>query len=960
MKKLIFCFSLICTGLLASCIDKNEEVDEDSLPSWLGSSIYDELETRSSGQLEGTFSTYLRLIDDLGYTETLSRTGSKTVFPANDEAFERFFSSDNEFGVTSYDELSVSQKKMLLYYSMLDNAILTSGLDNVNTGSSISDGGAIKHATTLSVIDTVANVTNPTELYPNNSYWRGFTSLYTVNDATTPMLPHFTREYFLSNDITTVGEESDFSILMGEEYDGTSTYVLRNKIVNADVTCQNGYIHQVEDVVVPPGNLAQMLKRRDDVTIISRMLDRFAYPYYDQSTTQDYNDWAMQNNEQSIDQIYDVRYLSSTTGATDDTNSGAASDEKLTFNPGWNAYSSSTTSTSSEAAIMSYAAMLVPDDDAMKEYFLNGAGAAIIQENAVDDVITEDNIMENIDSIPRNLVASILNNLMKTSFATTVPSKFATVTNDVYELMGLTIDDVKKKDDGSYDIGIANNAVAYYLNTVMAPVTLSAVSGVARIKNNMRVMRWAITDESTNNLLMLDYYAYLQAIDGRFGLFLPSDAAFDASDFYYLDVATLGRANTSTSDCTEAIHYYYTTTTTIVNNVETEVSSLNASRWRVDPNTFEVIDSIPAALLFSTSSNTTNIARVRAHFQDILNYHTIVFNSSDNSSSTFTTNKYYKTKHGGEVYVEGTSVGDRVMSGGQINSGLPASVIENVWSQDNGTTFQIDHVIQGPTESVYKVLGNNDQFSEFYEFCQGFNNTEIMEFAGISSVIESGQSQAPIDRYIVFDANDSYCLDYNINFFNSYNYTVYAPNNTAMEEAYSHGLPEWEKIDSWYTSGSRIEDAGGDATIYKDSIKSNLDRMRDFVRLHFQRSSIYVDNEGSGTSSYSTFLSDDLGISQTLSVTQGSGQIVVTDLSDLAHTITDGGSRMVNRMARDFTLSDVRTSTDVGLYFTTSSFAVIHEIDQPLYYNTEQSYFTTFSDSSSSSSAKAHKLKNRR
>jgi hypothetical protein len=81
MKKLISGFSLLFVGLLvASCVDKHEEVDEESRPDWLGGSIYEELSTRQSGQLEGTFTTYLRLVDDLGYGETLSRTGSKTVF----------------------------------------------------------------------------------------------------------------------------------------------------------------------------------------------------------------------------------------------------------------------------------------------------------------------------------------------------------------------------------------------------------------------------------------------------------------------------------------------------------------------------------------------------------------------------------------------------------------------------------------------------------------------------------------------------------------------------------------------------------------------------------------------------------------------------------------------------------------------------------------------------------------
>jgi hypothetical protein len=40
-------------------------------PEWLGSSIYDELANPKGDKLEGTFSTYLWLVDQLNYKEVL-------------------------------------------------------------------------------------------------------------------------------------------------------------------------------------------------------------------------------------------------------------------------------------------------------------------------------------------------------------------------------------------------------------------------------------------------------------------------------------------------------------------------------------------------------------------------------------------------------------------------------------------------------------------------------------------------------------------------------------------------------------------------------------------------------------------------------------------------------------------------------------------------------------------------
>ena len=161
MKKSVFCLSLALAGLMAACVDKNEAVDADKKPSWLGGSIYQEL--KNPEYLTGTFSTYLQLVDDLGYAEVLNRTGSKTVFPANDDAFNRFFQS-NDWGVRSYSDLSEAQKKMLLYSSMLDNALLIDMLSNVSNTSSVegtvTKGMAVKHQTQLSATDSLQLITS--------------------------------------------------------------------------------------------------------------------------------------------------------------------------------------------------------------------------------------------------------------------------------------------------------------------------------------------------------------------------------------------------------------------------------------------------------------------------------------------------------------------------------------------------------------------------------------------------------------------------------------------------------------------------------------------------------------------------------------------------------------------------------------------------------------------------------
>ncbi len=938
MKRFIFCFSLICTGMLTtSCVDKNEEVDEESRPSWLGGSIYDELKNPDQTKLTGTFSTYLRLVDDLGYREVLSRTGSKTVFPANDEAFERFFGSDNSFGVKSYGELSVSQKKMLLYYSMLDNAMLTGMLSGVNNGNDgVDKGVAVKHSTSLSVIDSLQEMLLPSQVYKNNPEWTRFdrNGITVVGDATQPMMVHFTRDYMLTSGLTTSGAESDFSILTGEEYDGKSAYIFRNKVINADVTCQNGYVHQVDNVIDPPGNMAQLLRKTPETSIFSRMLDRYAVPVYNRKVTESYLDWAEQNNvSYRPDSIFEIRYMSNNSqGAIFNNSNKAEAGGLLPYDPGWNGYYISSATSLYSDRVTDLAAMFVPDDEAMKTYFLKGSGKSILDEygtlKTTGVPVSEENLLENIDMIPISIVTPILSNLMKEAFVTSVPSVFSTITDDVGDFMGMTLDYVKKTDD-RYDIKIANNGVIYVLKEMVAPTSYDAVSAPAKFKSNLSVVNYIITNSSSDPLtLNLDYYAYLQTMTSNFGLFLPTNDAFRKG---YIDPTSL---KTGTP---VAIRYYRIPRSPYI----------AASKWKYDVETNTITDSIG---VYTTQGN--DLEAIRAQLSDIINYNTIVLNSSDNAQSTLGENNFYKTKHGGVVKISGGDVvGGTVGSGLQLNDGVESPKIIERSDNKNGTSYQIDGLIQGPVRSVYSVLNDNPQFSDFLNMCIGFDDADLMAWAGISSEPDPETKITPIDAYRVFSNFETKCLDNNVSFFNTYNYTVYAPNNDAMKLAHDNGLPTWDDIRGiMYPDGEDGEPSDNPADIEK--AKKMIDVMKQFVRYHFQKNSVYADKSVEARA-YSTFLTDNLGISLNINVAHGSGDcsLDVTDLGGFVHHIVASPTgdpvddKIVNYMTRDMLFGASRTGAS---YVETSSFAVVHELTEPFYFNSSRNFSNGFTPKASS------------
>lgn len=973
MKKIFFCVSLVLTGLMSSCVDKYEEVDANSKPEWLGSSIYAELENPGSKGLTGTFSTYLRLISDLGEAETLSRTGSKTVFPANDEAFARFF-SNNEWGVHSYEELSTGQKKLLLYSSMLDNPLLLQLLPNVSNGTAEPmNGMALKHSTNVSVIDTVTHLTRE-QMPANNAYWEPYygTGIDVVEDATRPMMVHLTREFMINNGITNTGANSDFEILTGTPYpqNGKAAYIFNDAVTVADVTCQNGYIHQMQDVVVPPGNMAQVLRRKDNTHFFSRILDYFAVPISVPKVTNSYADWARNQVPAAPEKtIYALRYLSdrsfdseggaSGTIAALNRMNGANVSNVLSFDPGWNQYYPKPASEGKvDNSIMDMGAFFVPSDQAMIDYFTQrsatqkGPGAYLIDiygaHPGADN--TAANLAENLDSLhsknPQVLTAFI-NNLMKASFIGSVPSKFEAVLNDASENMGLHIDSINRKTDGKYDITFANNGVVYVMKTLYAPDEYNAVLAPASVYPDMRVMNWAVQDKGSSSdaayHLDADYRFYLLSMSSNYAFFIPDDNAFHA---YYLDPTSLGHREGNTINgriLPDVLHFYYDT------QKKTE-PKLMCERYYYNMNTGAI----------EGQARSEEIKNVRSQLVDLLNFHTVVLPSDRVNNALvamgYNGNHYLKTKHGGEIYVDGHMMNGRVMSGPQIDNPtqFPAPKITQIYPEKNGNAYRLDHVIQSPINSVYKILNSSTQLKQFLDLCLDLGTGEVLSWAGISGerLDAAGNSNdnypCEQDAYTIFtpdyrvgsSVTRSACLDYNVKMFNTYNYTLFAPDNAAMEKAYTMGLPRWSDVTDLYEQYKDSPETDQAVINAKEEARAMIEAIRDFIRYHFVTGSVYADNVIDLTSPrVKTMTSDEMGVAKELRITGGGGVMNIAD-AYTGHTVTvnaNDASKMSNKMARDYWFDKAALH---ATSIVTSSFCAVHEIAEPLCGNKDGKYYT--------------------
>ncbi len=927
MKKLILSASLIALGMMTAC-QKDELVPEGSKPEWLGESIYEEL--RNGTHLTGTFNNYLRLVDDLGYAEVLSRTGSKTIFPANDEAFERFFSK-NSFGVSSYEELTDGMKKQLLYSSMLDNAMLAGMLSNVKRDdNNVNRGVAVKHETNISVTDSVTYLRANDPMPANNPYWTYYRTegVHVVYDATKPMMVHFTREQMLNNNITTTGEDCDFAILRGEPV-GTSisnsdtAYIFQTRIVNQDVTCTNGYVHQVNDVLLPPGNVAQVLRKEKNTTLFSRIIDYYCAPYYDATTTQNYNAWALQNGKETIDSIFQVRYFTGgksqggQPNLTDPTGTLVQTINRLEWDLGWNQYYPSS---SSANALADMGAILVPTDDAIREYFLPGGGGAYFIDLYSSHPNTVENLEQNLDSLFNNgngILTSFVNNLIQSSFVASVPSKFGTLTNEGSgDFMGLTKADIQVT-DGKYDVVVANNGVIYKMKQMIAPDEYQSVLGPAITYPDMSVMGYFTKDKtsgSNKSIFGADMYYYLMAMKANYLYFIPSDEGLKGC---YIDPISLGSNNP------RALEFY--SHIEQVSGTESTKMVYGVKIHKYDVETGEISPEVSSTVTNIVTNNTSAYA---SQVYDMLNYNTVVLDAGEEI-----VNNYYLTKHGGAIRLSNLGeVGSTVSGGAQIDNNATPAVIEERWKEKNGWAFRLNNVIQPAIISVNKLLNENPDscFSEFLDLCAIFDDTDLLAWAGISNTAPGGVGTSPQDRYKVFTGKGGYALDMNINFFNGYNYTFYAPDNQAMDVARSKGLPTYEELYAIYDKYALAEEGDypdAEVTANKAKLLNMLVTLRAFVRYHFQNNSVFADNYVENTT-YQSLYSSELGIPVNINIESTDGVLTVRDEAGQTIEIDAADKkRQVNKMTRDYEFDAIKQAATA---IAVSSFAVVHQISTPL------------------------------
>ncbi len=785
---------------------------------------------------QGNYGTFMQLIKDLGQDEILSKTGSKTLFVADDNAFAEFFKS-NKWGVTSYSQLSEAQKKMLLYSAMIDNPYTTSMLSNaagVGTGSP-TRGEACRRNSSLAIYDSVLVVNTSSDILPSNPRFDDLRAnhpgedivMFTDNSAASPMV-HFTAKYIGANKITYGDIDFLFNDKSGTLAKDPREFLCVNnaRVTNieddANIFCKNGFVHKVDRVIVPLDNMAEIIRKDEQSKIYSSIIERYAALDYDRTLTDAYNN----NKGTDFDSVFIKRYYSERTyGSTvstpkpfEEDKNGIKIEGKLKFDPGWNTYIPSLFS-DRDAMMEDMAVMLVPTDEAMTTWWNEGGGSVIKDYYGT------------LDATPLTTLQDLVNVNMIESFNSAVPSHFNSVLNDANERLGITESDIAR-------VTIGCNGVIYHTKKVFAPTSYSSVLFPAVVDTtNFKVVKKAIDQ--------LDYKAYLNSMVSTYSFFLPTNDGL----LTYVDPVSYG-ASTS--------NMWLFKYDKASDNIYAEVwaCEFNGTQWVRTGDTFVNRvgwKSNKAIGCKGIITNTSGDPIMTDRMEEILDNCIVI-------EPLVAGKKYYKTKGNCFVKVEGT-VNDKnsmkVYGSGQNETGNPLTV-SHIYNMNNGKSYVVDGPIMGTQKSVAASLNEYPEFSEFLSVLQYSGAVNEKNTKDSWSAASSQPGFGNLFNYKTYGnvgaedrpagSNASGKATYLLN---NYHYTVYAPTNDAMEKAYALGLPRPSLIDEMEEELASADERG----VSSDSIQTEIDKVKeamlDFVKYHIQDNSIYMD-EGFESGAYET------------------------------------------------------------------------------------------------------------
>lgn len=880
-----------------------------------GSTLYDNL------QALGNYTTYLRLIDSFGGIQRAFKNeitdderkymgsfDTLTVFAPNDEAFDRFFAHNawtDEQGnaISSYEQLSDSQKLSLIYMSYIPGFV---------TANSLHASKSVRGYLRLYSYDRQFNLvpykhTGGTDIntFPPDSYsyidyakelnqhivdgvWIGYG---TIGDYSGAAFAYrggtmiWNDDYWQYN-----GLSHDDLVFIGAADTESSEHIT---IGNAHITqpnqrCKNGYLHLVDEVVVPQPNLMYNLAQArlgGKCSLASSLVQRFNYLKYDYLY---YNDafnvsdsaWTVRNS--LLDRV-------------------------------------STTTIQTPAIIL-------PTDEALKAFLL-------ASDNPLWQFgINKDNYYDMLMSLPREVLQPFVKEWFRTSFTDVLPSRYSNMRSakghqllagvTTPEAYKLAVQQVIPAVDG---IIVVVDAVpnAEDLRNELTFVKLAGrVAGAALTANDRYEYNPNAAPFSTN---------YQREMHNKpFTMFVPTDEGL--KKYGLVDPMSMASNNRV------SWRYWSLTPQSISSNEDGQIA-VAAKAYRYS---YKEVRNTEAdrPLGVTTSSPANEICTKDTGFgptkrqllTDMLDQHIVL---QDLDSMLNNLRHWYLSRSGMPIYMKEHTNTNIVVNGGMqidLNEKDVADkhdcTLQFVGQNNTGTSVVIDRPMQPTTQNVYQRLKSNDAFSTFFEYAEALNNAYTLK----NMLFGNEASEALSRKYTIFaDPSGSYARYGNdntmlVNFFHNFNYTIFVPTNEGMQKAVEAGLPTIESIEQFVEES--LDDNGQLPDDKREQAQARYLTLLNFLKYHFCDKSYFLEPDlESGDTEQTTTACIDASNQQALTadINSGNGMLMVRDASNRYKAVKPD---LANIIARDAEFNDHPTR---ARYIRSASNVVLHGIDNADY-----------------------------
>jgi hypothetical protein len=464
------------------------------------------------------------------------------------------------------------------------------------------------------------------------------------------------------------------------------------------------------------------------------------------------------------------------------------------------------------------------------------------------------------------------------------------------------------------------NGVIYLVNKVFAPAEYSSVAYPALAHTStMNVIYWAIENRN--------FLPYLLSMDSKYALLLPNNEAMK----YYLDPASYGSTSSVTSedgesyavDAPQQIEFRYDRTKSAAERVQ-------ASRYNttVDEN-----GNITQGVRAQETVSRTVINRM---LDDLMDQLIIVIADKSKTLEDYVSEgySYFKTKGGTLIRVTDNGDGHLAFEGGwQMEKKHKKLVSAAEFNKTNGRSYMLDSQMPlGATKSLYMILKEHPEYKAFLEILE--NDRCDLLSVKLSNKYNPGSSKLG---------------NKNLRLFDNYNYTVFIPTNESIAQLQAENkLPRPRDLEDFNEADESIVDSlclangwygsQGERAMqnHKDSVqvavKASLNAIvSDFIRYHVMDRSVAIgmapEANMSGNDYESMKRNPVTGRFFPLTVDFDQTHISIKDvMGNIRQVVKTEG--LYNNICREYWFNGTGNTAQLFM----GSDAVIHMIDQPLFY----------------------------